>query len=500
MGRRTFLLLTTIFILGIGQWASAEFIPPIKEAVIYPDGLAFLVREGETNLLNGECVMDFLPPALKGSLSLFSTAPGLSVEQVIAFRDPVTREQQVADLGELFQENIEKPVQLMVNGEMVTGIIKGFINPAFLVVTVNNQNGVSTDEVYPIDMISSYFFLKPVELNKKQTEYAGKLKVKFRGTGVQGTYPVGISYLQSGISWSPEYIINLQSENYGEFSFVGVVRNDADDFVATTLSLAERGPQFPRGISPLALFSDDQPVLLERGELSVMGAREESLKLAPRMELDDLSSLIMYKNKNEVTLKKGERLLLPLFRGAVKVEPLYRLELSRSLYMEQVVKGPVWKVYRIYNNSSIPWIEGQVMLMMNNRPLGVGNFPYIAPDQSGEIRVMTEQGIKVEVTETEFERVQGSMIFQGREFCFVRIRGEIELENTKNEEVKVKVTHLLPGEVISTGEEGTVVKKALLQAGPNPSSEITWEIQILPRNLRKLTYTYQTYLPMEEIK
>jgi hypothetical protein len=138
--------------------------------------------------------------------------------------------------------------------------------------------------------------------------------------------------------------------------------------------------------------------------------------------------------------------------------------------------------------------------MMNNRPLGVGNFPYIAPDQSGEIRVMTEQGIKVEVTETEFERVQGSMIFQGREFCFVRIRGEIELENTKNEEVKVKVTHLLPGEVISTGEEGTVVKKALLQAGPNPSSEITWEIQILPRNLRKLTYTYQTYLPMEEIK
>ncbi len=493
------MVLLTVFLLGISSLANAEFIPPIKEAVIYPDGLAFLVREGETTLPNGECLIDLLPPALSGSLSAFSNTPGLLVEQVTSFCDPIIKEEMVTDLGELFQKNIGKPVQLMINGEVISGKIKGYINPAFLVITVVNQNGVSTDEVYPIDMITSYLFIKPIELNKERTEYTGKLKIKFKGTGPQSSYPVGISYLQSGISWSPEYIINLFSENSGELAFSAVVRNDIDDLNDATLYFAEKGAQFPREISPLAIFTTEQATPVFRGVLTEMGVKREENMQYIDSELENISSLIMYK-KSGINLKKGERAILPLFRGAVQVEPIYRLELSRSIYSEQVIKEPVWKGYRIYNSSPVPWIEGRVMITMGNRPLSVRNFPYILPDKSGEIRVMTVQDIKADVTETEFERVQSSMVFQGKEYSFVRIRGEIELENTKNEEVKLKVTHLLPGEVSSVGEGGTSVKKAILRSGPNPSTEITWEITILPQSSRKLNYTYQTYLPVGNVK
>ena len=120
-----------------------------------------------------------------------------------------------------------------------------------------------------------------------------------------------------------------------------------------------------------------------RGELSVMGVKaRDSLEFSPGIEIDDVTSRLMYK-KSEITLKKGERTLLPLNRGAVKTEPLYRLALSRSLYAQEVFKEPVWKVYRVYNDTTIPWIEGKVMLMMLNRPLGVGTLPYIAPGRSG---------------------------------------------------------------------------------------------------------------------
>ncbi len=520
-GGKASVIMLGIFVLGMSSWVSAGFVPPVKEAVIYPNNLAFLVREGEVNLVNGECVLDFLPPALQGSLSVYAPpASGLILDQVITFQEEVGSEQPVHKLGEVFQLNIGKPVELNTGGEVVSGVIKGFIEPSYLVLTVYNEEsgageggttggkGVTADEVYALDLITSYRFLEPVALTRQQTEYAGKIKALFKGAAAQGSYPVGISYLQPGLSWSPEYTINLQAENLGEISFSAVVCNNTnDDLVGATIYLAPNRPLFPRVPSPLVIFAPEEPVMYARGELSVMGVKaRDSMEFSPGVELDDFTSLMMYKlgeitmyKKGEVTLKKGERMLWPIFnRWAVKTEPLYRLSLARSLYANEVAKEPVWKVYRIYNNSTIPWFEGKVMLMMQNRPLGVGTLPYITPGQSGELRVMTDQEIKADVTETEFERVQSALVFQGTEYSFVRINGEIELENTKNEAVMIKITYLLPGEVSAVGEGGKAVKKATLQAGPNPSSEITWEFLLPAQSKRKLTYTYQTYLPASE--
>ena len=107
------------------------------------------------------------------------------------------------------------------------------------------------------------------------------------------------------------------------------------------------------------------------------------------------------------------------------------------------------------------------MLMMAERPLGMGDFPYIARNQSGEIRVMMEPAIRVKANEVEFERVQGGIDFQDREYAFVRIRGEIELDNTKDTEVTLKVTHEVRGSGF-IGEGGTVVKKQSSKPGPIP--------------------------------
>ena len=494
--RRILTVLLLVMLLMIGGGVEAGFSPPVKEAVIYPDGFAFLVREGETSLENGECVLDLLPPALNGSLKVYSDDPDLELEQVVAYRDQVVKEKSLGSLEELFQENTGKPLQLMVNGELVSGVLKSFLQPSFLVLTVSYPNGVSADEIYPLEMIDSYHFLGSVALSKEETGYEGKLRIKFRELGVpKGVYPVGISYLQTGLSWSPEYIINLESEQSGVLSYSGVVCNEGADLINATVYLVEKGAQFSSELSPLVFFPTDQGYLAKRAELTVMGIQpEKSMAYTPNLLTVEASSLIMYKHNNEVTLKKGERVQLPLFRGAVRVEPLYQVQLSRSLFSQEVSVAPVWKVYRVYNNSSIPWIEGRVMLMMRGRPLGMGEFPYIAMNQSGEIRVMTEPEIRVQASEVEFERVQGSMVFQEQEYTFVRVRGEITVENTKNSQVKMKVTHQVPGEVLSVGEGGSAVKKALFQIGPNPTSELSWELTVWPQSQAQLTYTYQTYV------
>ena len=105
----------------------------------------------------------------------------------------------------------------------------------------------------------------------------------FGNRGVRSaTYPVGISYLQGGLSWSPEYIINIDpSEQSGVFSFSGVVQNDVDDLVNTTVYLAESGPQFAFGLSPLVVFATDQGFTANRAELTVRGCPQRQTGLCP---------------------------------------------------------------------------------------------------------------------------------------------------------------------------------------------------------------------------
>lgn len=500
MRRRILSGLILTLVLMISGSIEAGFLPPVTEAVIYPDGVAFLVRKGETVLEKGECVLELLPPALNGSLRVFSDDPGLELEQVVAYREEVAQEKPLGSLEELFRENTNKPLQLMVNGELVGGVLKGFLEPSFLVLTVTHPNGVSTDEIYPLEAIDSYHFLAPVALEKTEIGYAGKLRVRFREPAVQkGAYPVGISYLQTGLSWFPEYIVNFDSEQSGVLSYSGVVCNEAADLTNTTVYLVEKGAQFSPELSPLVFFPTDQGYVAKRAELSATGLRVgESMAYAPNTSVVDASSLIMYKHNNAVNLKKGERIQLPLFRGAVRVEPLYQVRLSRTLFSQEVAVEPVWKVYRVYNNSSIPWIEGRVLLMMRDRPLGAGEFPSIAINQSGDIRVMTEPEIRVQASEVEFERVQGSLVYKEQEYAFIRVRGEITVENIKNSQVKLKVTHQVPGEVLAIGEGGSAVKKAVFQTGLNPTSELNWEVTIWPQSQSKLTYTYQTYIPLND--
>ena len=86
--------------------------------------------------------------------------------------------------------------------------------------------------------------------------------MRLRGGDPNGQYPVTLSYLQKGITWFPEYILDLRSEHGAELIFSAVVKNDLIDLENTTLYLAEEGPRFDGEISPLVVFTEEEKDLL----------------------------------------------------------------------------------------------------------------------------------------------------------------------------------------------------------------------------------------------
>jgi hypothetical protein len=485
-------VVTGVCTFTAGDAAESGYKLPVKEVVVYPDGFSFLVHEGEVKLRDGECVLDFLPQALRGSLRVSSPASGIAVEQVrteaIPEKIPYAKEE------EFFRENTGKSVQLLLaDGEFVSGKIKGFIGPDLLVVTVLHNKG-AIDQAYPLDRIAAYYFIDPANLEKEKIGNTGRIRVRLRGGDQDGQYPLTLSYLQAGIAWFPEYILDLRSERGAELLFSAVVKNDLIDLENTTLYLAEEGPRFDGEISPLVVFGEREgPVYLE---ITTEGTRAASLQAFAGVEETTLPSLRVY-SMSSISLKKGTRVVLPLFHGTIRIEPLYCLEIVQSRHGGDYSNLPVWKGYRLFNDSSKRfWVEGQAMITSDNIPLGLRRFPYIPPQGSGEIMVQTDSSIQARVEEEEFERTRRTMSFRGQEYNLVKIRGAVILDNYQEETVKISVTQRLSGEVTAAGDHGKVTKKAPLVNDPNPQSEVTWEVELPARGEKKLTYVYQVYLPV----
>lgn len=486
-----FLAATGVFSFAAGDAAESGYKLPVKEVVVYPDGFSFLVHEGEVRLRDGECVLDFLPQALRGSLRVSSPASGIAVEQVRT--EAIPKKVAFEKKEDFFRENTSKSVQLLLeDGEFVSGKVKGFIGPDLLVVTVLHDNG-TTDQAYPLDRIDAYYFLDPADLEREKIENTGRLLVRLRGGDRNGQYPLALSYLQAGITWFPEYILDLRSEHGAELFFSAVVKNDLIDLENTTLYLAEEGPRFNGDISPLVVFTEQEESVYLK--LTAGGTRAASVQAFAGVEETTLPSLRVY-SMPSISLKKGTRIVLPLFHGVIRVEPLYCLDFTQSGHGGDYSNLPVWKGYRLFNDSSKRfWLEGQVMITSDNIPLGLRRFPYIPPQGSGEIMVQTDSSIRARVEEEEFERTRRTMSFRGQEYILVKIRGTVILDNYKEETVKISVTQRLSGEVTAAGDQGKTTKKAPLANNPNPQTEIAWEVDLPARGEKKLTYVYQVYLP-----
>lgn len=494
-----FSLTIALSLNSLSVLAETEFFPPVREVVVYTDGLGFVVRTGEVALSeDGVYIFDQLPPVLKGSLSVFAEDSAVQIEQVTAYQEEQTVEYPITGGKDFIRENIGRPVQVLTEEQTVTGKIKSFLEPNLFVVTVTHKNGVTADHVYPLDKVTAFYLLEPAVITKEVKEKVGKLRVKTGNLRGGGPLVLGLSYLQTGIAWVPEYTLDLQNtERGGILSFSATVQNDLDDLAGVTMYLAEDGPRFDREISPLVIFDGEArqygkaPLYL--AEVTTRGVNKQAFDLAAGIDEEYLPSMLMYK-KSGITLKKGERAVLPIFQGAIRVEPIYRLELARNAYNAQLRKEPIWKGYRVHNDSAMHWVKGNVLVRMGDKPLALQEFPFVAPRGSGVIKVLTEKSILSEVTEVEFERIQAALTYHNLQYSSVQVRGEIELLNTKDENVFISVSQLIPGEVSEASDGAVLTKKANSLSGPNPQTEAVWEVTIPARGTKRLTYTYQTYV------
>jgi len=345
---------------------------------------------------------------------------------------------------------------------------------------------------------------------------------------------IGLSYLARGITWSPSYLIDISDSENATFSAKAVVINEAADLRDIHLDLVTGYPniRFGEVNSPVAMSQDLAGFLRalttgrsesgSRGNIMVgnMMTTQAALRYdgSSFIESEPLPTpaystaqegtvsedLFLYPVEN-ITLRRGETALLPLFTAEVPYKHIYiwkipdwldeneryRRDIDKD---EQLLAEEVWHSCRLVNTMEMPWTTAAAEFIKDGQITGQDICYYTPPGAETTIRLNRALNVLAEQTELELSRQRSAVRFHGYDHDLVRVKGELKLKNRLDKDVVVEVTKNLSGEVLESVPKAKDTPTAKGLRWVNPRHILVWEIELKAGQEQMLTYTYDVYI------
>jgi len=345
---------------------------------------------------------------------------------------------------------------------------------------------------------------------------------------------IGLSYLARGITWSPSYLIDISDSKKATLTAKAVVINEAADLSDIHLDLVTGFPniRFGEVNSPVAMSQDLAGFLRgltsgrsESGSLrNIMVGNAMTTQAALRYDGSSFSEsepvpapaystaqegtvsedLFLYPVEN-ITLRRGETALLPLFTAEVPYKHIYIWKIPDWLdendrYRQDIAKDEqlqaeeVWHSCRLVNTMEMPWTTAAAEFVKDGQITGQDICYYTPSGAETTIRLNRALNIMAEQTELELSRQRSAVRFHGRDYDLVKVKGELKLKNRLDKDVTVEVTKNLSGEVLETVPKAKDTPTAKGLRWVNPRHILVWEIELKAGQEQTLSYTYEVYI------
>ena len=494
---------------------------PVKELTVFKDGHAFVLHSGAMPTDgSGNVVLDHLPAPVIGTFWPYSADPGARLSAVTASRQKVLVERTALNLRELIEANIghrvivnEKPTteamvsyeativavlnqssgELEANSPPYSGELLPLKGEIVLLETADGVKAVSFERILDITLKKDYTtLLKHEEFRKLLT-----LKLEWAGNQPQNDVEVGLVYLQKGIRWIPNYKIAIDGDGNAHVQLQATLINELADLDDVTAHLVVGVPafRFKETIDPIALqetvaqlSSHFQPdarsayafsnalttqVMMDRAPMSSMQPgipeAEAPIDLGPEVTGAEKNEDLFIFSVDHVSLKKGERMVMPITEFSLKYRDVYSLELSftpppevwrnfnasRQTEIAQLFHAPkVMHKLRLSNDSEYPLTTAPALILRDQRLLAQGMLTYTAIGAESDLDITTAVHIRVEKSETETTRTPNAVAWQGDQYGRIDLDGALSLTNFSKQTVEVEVIRHVLGNIGDVSHDG----------------------------------------------
>ena len=510
---------------------------PVKEVTVFKDGHALLIHEGLMPLTaSGDVVLEDLPKPVLGTFFPYSMEPQAKLGSVTAGRRKITNSQTALTLPELIAANagalvrIDELIGVGENAKLVSYDAKIIgiptrsaeeqaragqerLDSTLILPQKSNLVKLKTDtgiSYVPIDRIQTLSFKSEPDAQLKD-EYIRNTLTMALDWQKSGTTKaqVGMMYLEKGIRWIPNYKITIDGQGHAKVKLQATLVNDLTDLKDVNCNLVVGVPSF-------AFKGDVDPISLSETLAQVASYAAQDSRLRNKFSNAIMSQSVGYardsdgeraatpqtnteSTKNEdlfvfnlkhLTLKKGERMVVPVQEYTVDYKDLYTFDLAiapppevqsqnnhnlnsgKSDEQKLADSNKVIHKIRLFNSSKQPFTTAPALIVVAdtsnssiNKPsnwandgevLAQGMMTYASPGSNADLTLTNAVDIKAKKEEKETSRTADAVTWQDYKYARVNLAGTITLTNYMNKPVTVEITRKVLGRLDSVSKGGVM--------------------------------------------
>ncbi len=487
--------------------------PQIRSVAVFKNGMGFFMREAEVQLRDGWCVSGPVPPALFGTFAIYSVDESRMVDVVGAGQGEVVEfdgkdgPQDLAGKLARLRSYTGLDVELSYKHDEATISSAGCLDEV-------------TEEFAILNNAETLFAIRVKELIKLEIlDYP--LRVHVVGQPAEnGRVKLGMAYLRKGITWIPEYSLRVIDESTAELTLRATLVNEADDLIGTDVHFVVGVPSFRhteyltpiavgqtiRAVAaglpaqfqgqlvsnaimaragrvpdqrPAASETETRPVPVDTGEI------ERLIQGLPQIDSAGASDFTVYTKKG-LTLRKGEKALVTVFRRKITFSHYYRWHSPGDLKHYLV----------LHNETDTAWTTGPVLAASGAGPLCQDLIEYTPRAGRYELPVTTAVNINTKVSESEVDRKLKTHEPAHNHFLdLVVIEGRLQVQNFEERAIELEVQRTAPGLLTSVSDDGGIRQDVGKLKLTEREGWVSWKLKLEPAEKCELTYRYERYVP-----
>jgi hypothetical protein len=195
------------------------------------------------------------------------------------------------------------------------------------------------------------------------------------------------------------------------------------------------------------------------------------MDLGPEVASSGKSEDLFVFSVKHVTLKKGQRMTLPVAEYTLAYRDVYTLDIpftpppevrqnfdsSRQAELARLLAGPkVMHKIRLTNKSDFPLTTAPALLLSGERVLAQGMMTYTAIGAETDLEITAAVDIRVKKTDTEKKREPNAAVWQGNTYGRIDLTGTISLTNFGKQAAEVEVVRNVLGNVTEAANGGKI--------------------------------------------
>jgi len=252
---------------------------------------------------------------------------------------------------------------------------------------------------------------------------------------------------------------------------IGVPRfafKDTPDPISFQETIAQLSHHFNPNSATAYAFSN---AIRTQARHAEMGSGQPVMDSGPQLDTSEATEDLFVFDLNHVTLKKGQRMVIPIVEYTIPYTDIYTvdlpfappLEMRRKFNTEQHLKlarlfhapKAIHKI-RLKNDAEYPLTTAPATIFKNARVLAQGMMTYTSIGGTGDLEITTAVNITVKNSETQVKTTPDAVKWNGDTFAKVDMMGTIDLTNLCSKPVVLHVKRSVLGNVDEVTGEGTI--------------------------------------------